>query len=209
MKKLFFILLVILSINIYAGNNSLSVKAGANYSTFNVQFFNTDSDVPLEYPEASYTFGGALYLSWERNNFLSKNLYLNIDIGLNQKGLKQDYSTEIVNKHYLSIEVPIVLGYRFYNKIKLYFGVYSSLLFYETRNNQSKFTLYQDKKGGGIMIDSGVLLGIEYEYKDYLFNLRFQQGLVAADEGYDQYGDLASKTKNNRQFVFMLGYKFF
>jgi hypothetical protein len=209
MKRLFFILLVILNINIYAGNNSLSVKAGANYSTFNVQYFYEVLDYFPEYPEDSYTFGGVLYLSWERNNFFSKNLYLNIDIGLNQKGLKQDYSTGTINKHYLSAEIPIILGYRFYNNIKLYFGGYSSLLFYQTTDNHSEFTIFQDKKGGGIMIDCGVLLGVEYEYKNYFFNFRFQQGVVAADEGYDQYGDLASKTENNRQFVFMLGYKFF
>jgi hypothetical protein len=174
-----------------------------------MQYFPEVFDSFPEYPEVSYIFGGVLYLSWERNNFLSKNLYLNIDIGLNQKGLERNYSTRTIKKHYLSIEIPIVIGYRFYNNIKLYFGGYSSLLFYQTTNNRSEFTIFKDKRGDGFMIDCGVLLGIEYEYKDYLFNFRFQQGLVAADEGYTQYGDLASKTKNNRQFVFMLGYKFF
>jgi hypothetical protein len=203
--KLILLFLLITS-SIYTQDISFSIKGGVNYSTLEEKNIYYE-----DYQDTLYKLGGALYLSWERKISGLENLYLSFEIGINKKGSSIKFKSvdtadvSYQEKDYLTLEFPIIIAYEFFDNFKLYIGGYLSQVFYSDSNkvydNTGEFGMFE--ADGSFMQDKGILLGLEYQHNEFLFNFRFQQGFNTIETNYssESYG-------NNRQFVFMLGYKF-
>jgi hypothetical protein len=207
------ILIFLITSGAYAQNSSFSIKGGLNYSTLEYGGYDNNNITS----ETSYNLGGVLYLSWEKRDIIVNNTYLNIDFGINQKGVHNkvynDYSDiddveTNTDRSFLTTELPIILGYTFFNKLSIYVGSYLSLGFYTSTNNASKFFfIFTDDYSGRIVIDAGLMFGLEYELNNILFNFRFQQGFTELYPPNARNG-LTNYYANSRQFVLMVGYRF-
>ena len=188
--KTIIILTILLSINLY-GEYKLSVKGGINYSTAEVVEVEVSPD-KVHYP--GYGFRGVLFISCKKD--INNKFNLEVELGLNQKGYDGGNYHSTLN----SLELPIILGYRVLNSLNLYSGIYGSLVFSSDRG-------WGFLNGDGLNNDHGFLLGIEYNYRNILFNLRFQKGYGnLSQSNHEEKGPYIT---NSQQFLFMVGYQFF
>ena len=192
-KKLITIILLILSISIYSSDSFFSVKFGVNYSTIDVSFDNRKANT-------GYSSGVLTYISYRKSIF--NDFYLSLDLGINQKGVKitADSNTYFFNSLY-SIDLAFILGYTFLNKLNLYLGIYGSKTAFTNIKLKEVMIYYPSS-------ESGLLFGIEYMYKNFLFDFRFQKGYYGSlieknlgDESLKEYN-------NSNQFIFMIAYRF-
>jgi hypothetical protein len=205
----FVILFLLITIGVCAKNNSFSIKGGVNYSILelNTSYYNVDGNYSGENTKQQYKLGEVLYLSWEK---VYGNFYLNFDLGFNKKGRTHSYSEDgnvlYSDIYYWTLEFPFIIGYRF-KQFKFYGGVYFSQVFYSGNEDG-----YNEHFGGGdqghLDFDLGFLIGVEYEYKVFLFNFRFQKGYTPVDRAYNSWHEVDYSYDNNTQLTFMIGFRF-
>jgi hypothetical protein len=85
---------------------------------------------------------------------------------------------------------------------------YSQVFYIGSSKGNGRFQITDEVGHKNLLFDAGVILGIEYEYNNIIFDFRFEQGLPplrykTRDE------DVTHSFEKSRQFMFMIGYKFF
>ncbi len=176
--KIIFMLIILFSSVIYA-KSTFFIKSGLNYST-------TIQDERNE--KTKYKVGGEIFFSW--NYKISENFGFDTGFGLNDNGYSQydggDDNLIRYEAGTIAIESPLILQYYISDYFLIYSGVFFSFpLIIETGNSQAG-----PIPNMHLIVDLGGVLGISYQYKKILFELRFLQGVF------------------NQQFMFMFGHKF-
>jgi len=204
-KNIIILITLTLSFNIYS-DYEFSIKGGLNYSMVEgIKDSSSSSSI-----ESFYKTGGVLFLSMKKS--IKNNFYYNINLGINQKGGEIKITDNLGNsvdgsphkRSFYTIEIPLILGYNIFENINLYIGVYKSIVYAYAINDYTSYGAYN--KEGKMMNDFGFLLGVEYNYNDFLIDFRFQQGFGNLKQPVPESSEHYT---NSRQFVFMVGYRFF
>jgi len=196
MNKIIIIILTIsFSINLYGGKYHLSIKGGGAYSGAKLK-----KDVQENEYFPNYDFKEIIHLNLGID--IDDNISLNLGIGWNDKGfnlLKVQDSSYINSVVIKNIELPIYLDYKVIKNTKIFFGGFLAIptnIWYIVR--------------GVNPINSGFILGLEYNLNSFLFDFRIEQGLGKIYSPSNLPGGGSSERYfYSTQIIFMVGYQFF
>ncbi len=204
MKNIILILSLLLSINIFADYN-FGVKVGVNYNNI---VANSSIHGRGKNTEFQLNYSSGLFLI----KTLSTYFYVSLEGLYNKKGFYIDEpETNILRNYTINyFEFPLILGFR-YNNFYLYSGLYYA------KYLDSKSTCNKDKSVCRTVddvydkelesSDTGIILGVGYKYKRFLFDLRYSKGIAdinVAPKGSDDYTGI----DNFYQFIFSVGFMF-
>ncbi len=199
MKTIILIISLLLSVNIF-GDLHFGVKAGVNYN---------DADIisPIHGLGESYSYdinySGGIFLIKELNEYF----YISIEGLINNKGFELD-DGNISQLTATYMEFPLLLGIK-YNSFYIYSGLYYAKYLYSSEEckegcSGSNNGIFDSEL---IESDTGIIIGAGYNYKRFLFDLRYSKGITEINEmpGDREY---SSGIDNFYQFIFSVGFMF-
>lgn len=195
-------ILLITSAGIYAADFRWGIKTGITVSEIRMK------DMPAEHinvdkPEIwRHDFDPKIgcNISFAGGYDLNSNIYVGIEPGYILKGANFDASNAKLDLHYFNL--PVILKYRFSERISIYAGPEFSKLFKATlKFNSSTINMndfYSSK------IETSLFLGTEYQItKNISLGLRYSYGLttISETEWTDESGFLDSLCKENNYYT--------
>ena len=208
MKKLLLIVVATFFVsNLFAQDlqkNIFGIKAGANYSTFEISGI-----------ELGYTVGVNGGLSYER--LLAKNIPMYLETGLlySGKGMESAYFFD-EGKYKLSLhflQVPLMLNYKFnisksfsiYPSVGLYFGFAVAGIekdIYESQYGTTIDTYNIFEEGDFPRPDFGCRFSLSFALKRFVLSAGYEKSILAiGDESSDYYDEISLGGKFSNYFV--------
>jgi len=182
------ILIIFFSINLYGGKHHLLVKGGLGYSGAYAESNKNSS---------TYEFGEVALLFYRLD--FDDNLGFNLGIGWNNKSFIANLSTETHDVALDNLENILSLNYNYSKNIKFLFGLFIDIP-----------TGLDNLARDVTPINGGLLFGVEYNFKSFLFDLRIEQGLGEIYDPSNLHGGGAGGNYSySTQIIFMVGYQFF
>lgn len=201
MKKNYFIILFLLSVNYIANSQNdipvFGIKAGSNFSQYTPDFKVDNTSLQSEFtPKFGYYFGGFANLR------IKDNLRLQTELLFTNNGTKVKYDVTVAvpgsfnagtfvsgeyeyNLNEFNVSVPISLQYQFSNKFFIEAGfMFNYVLFAKQRIinyplENAEENLFDNPEENLDRFDLAGLLGLGFKFsKDINFNLRYSLSIL-------------------------------
>lgn len=200
MKNIILILSLLISVNIL-GEFHFGLKAGVNYN-------DADITSPIHGLGESYSYdinySGGIFLIKELNEYF----YITIEGLINNKGFELLYLDGKLKETATYMEFPLLLGIK-YNSFYIYSGLYYAKYLYSSEKckegcSGSNNGIFDSEL---VESDTGIIIGTGYQFKKFLFDLRYSKGITEINEmpGDREY---SSGIDNFYQFIFSVGFMF-
>ncbi len=177
----------LLSINAYCAFN-IGVKAGFNYNNI-----ITDDMASTEEVENNYSYQYGIFFNL---NYIDK-LFIQSEFNINRKGfIHKTYYDDTFSDNVIEyLEIPIIAGYKtdfgLYFFVGKYFSKYiESYSFSENYETGKKYEWTGKYDPNSDFPDKilGFILGIGYNYKNYIIELRYNKTITKIDLDYESGG---------------------
>jgi len=174
MKNIILILCLFTTINILAEFH-FGLKAGVNYN-------DADITSPIHGLGESYSYdinySGGIFLIKKLNEYF----YIIIEGLINNKGFELD-DGNISQLTATYMEFPLLLGIK-YNSFYIYSGLYYAKYLYSSEKckegcSGSNNGIFDSEL---VESDTGIIIGAGYQFKKFLFDLRYSKGITEINE---------------------------
>lgn len=207
------ILLLVSSYLIAQEEIRYGLKGGLNISTINSSVDNVTDFEPIK----EFSFGAFMVYKMSQKFYLQPEILYTIKgatseisiMGYDASGNQLGYVNLESELNLSYIQIPVIAKYKDYNQIGLYIGPALGILLTSGNNQKisspdnNKYSVQTEtlnKKDDTKSTEFSLILGGDFYWNHFIFDLRYDLGLTDIFKGDGQF--------KHRTYTFLLGYKF-